>query len=91
MNLAEQIILIILAVTLWIFLILGIVVLIRVIQVMNRAKHMADTGVKIADKSADIADHIRDGFSSVAGAVAGAFASSYANNKSHNSKKGEKK
>ncbi len=73
MNTAEQVILIILAATLAIFLILAITATIKVIQILNHLKSISEKAEHIADK----AEAVGDFFSKAAGptAVAKLFAS----------------
>ncbi|MBQ8992228.1 hypothetical protein IJ103_00650 [Candidatus Saccharibacteria bacterium] len=58
MNTAEWIIVIILAVTLFIFLLLSIIVLIKVIKLMNEAHRFIETGQELADKASGVANNL---------------------------------
>ncbi|MBR0402925.1 hypothetical protein IJI55_00010 [Candidatus Saccharibacteria bacterium] len=91
MNVAEWVIMVILATTLFIFLVVGIIAMIKLIQILNRVKKVSDAGAKIADTGAEIVDSVKTGVSSVIGQVAGGFASGYMNNrdKEDKSKKGK--
>lgn len=68
MNVAEWILVIILAVTLFIFLVAGIVLLIKLIHLANEAKKIVVTGQGIAAKADDIVDNVKD-MTSVGGIV----------------------
>ncbi|OGL29358.1 hypothetical protein A3D14_01155 [Candidatus Saccharibacteria bacterium RIFCSPHIGHO2_02_FULL_47_12] len=51
MGTSEDVLVVILSTFLAIFLLLGIVALIKVIQLLNRLKHVAETAEQIADKA----------------------------------------
>jgi CHASE3 domain sensor protein len=72
LNVAEWIIVGILSFTLFVFLILGIVLLIKLIKLTKQAKAVIETGQAIADKADDIADNIKD-MTSIGGIVRGYF------------------
>lgn len=83
MTVAEWIIMAILAATLFIFLVLGIVLLVKLIKFTNSLNRMVSTGQRIAD-------NVR-GFTtaSVSGLV-GNFFKDYTENKQANKKGGQK-
>ncbi|MBQ9020178.1 hypothetical protein IJ096_02565 [Candidatus Saccharibacteria bacterium] len=87
MTVAEWIIMVILAVTLFIFLVVGIILMIKLIQIANRVKKVSDAGARLANTSAEIASNVKSGVSSVVGNIAGSFASSYMNNRDNNNQK----
>ena len=60
MELATWILVIILSVTLFIFLIVGIILLIKLIGISNEAKKIVLTGQVIAEKTDDIVDNVKD-------------------------------
>ena len=60
MNVAEWIIMVILAVTLFVFLIVGIVVLVKVSKLINEARHFIETGQEVADKASGVASNLYD-------------------------------
>ena len=68
MELATWILVIILSVTLLIFLILGIILLVKLIKISKGAQAIFDKGQHIADKTADIAENVK-GMTSVGGLV----------------------
>ena len=68
MELATWILVIILSVTLFIFLILGIILLAKLIKISKGAQEIVDKGQHIADKTADIAENVK-GMTSVGGLV----------------------
>lgn len=68
MNIAEWILVIMLAVTLFIFLVAGIVLVIKLIKLANEAKKIVMTGQGIAEKADDIVDNVK-GMTSVGGIV----------------------
>ena len=68
MNLAEWILVIMLAITLLIFLIVAIILIIKLIHVAEEARKMIITGQGIAAKADDIVDNIK-GVTSVGGIV----------------------
>lgn len=68
MNIAEWILVIMLAVALFIFLVAGIVLIIKLINVANEAKKIVMTGQGIAEKADDIVDNVK-GMTSVGGIV----------------------
>ncbi|MBP5675350.1 hypothetical protein J6W91_03420 [Candidatus Saccharibacteria bacterium] len=72
LNVAEWIIVGILSFTLFVFLVLGIVLLIKLIKLTKQAKMVIETGQSIADKADDIADNIKD-MTSIGGIVRGYF------------------
>lgn len=81
MEITTFVIMIILSVTLFIFLIVGTVAMIKLIQILNRVKRVSDAGARIVDTSAKIVDDVKTGVSSVVGQAVGSFASSYMNNR----------
>lgn len=68
MELATWILVIILSVTLLVFLILGIVLLVKLIRLSEEAKKIVATGQQIATKADDIVDNVK-GMTSVGGIV----------------------
>lgn len=68
MNIAEWILVIMLAVTLFIFLVAGIVLLIKLIRLADEAQKIVLTGQGIAAKADDIVDNVK-GMTSVGGIV----------------------
>ena len=60
MNVAEWIIVGILLSTLFIFLILGIFLLIKLLKLSENAKLILETGQDIADKTEDVVDNVKD-------------------------------
>lgn len=68
MNIAEWILVIMLAITLFIFLVAGIVLIIKLIHLANEAKKIIMTGQGIAAKADDIVDNVK-GMTSVGGIV----------------------
>lgn len=60
MELATWILVIILSVTLFIFLVVGIILMIRLIGVTKEANKIMLQGQDIAEKADDIADNVRD-------------------------------
>ncbi|MBR1801946.1 hypothetical protein IJ768_01805 [Candidatus Saccharibacteria bacterium] len=72
LNVAEWIIVGILSFTLFVFLILGIILLVKLIKLTKQAKTVVETGQSIADKADDIADNIKD-MTSIGGLARGYF------------------
>ena len=72
LNVAEWIIVGILSFTLFVFLILGIVLLVTLIKLTKQAKKVVETGQAVADKADDIADNIKD-MTSIGGIARGYF------------------
>lgn len=68
MNIAEWILVIMLAVTLFIFLVAGIILLIKLIRLADEAQKIVLTGQGIAAKADDIVDNVK-GMTSVGGIV----------------------
>ena len=68
MNVAEWILVVILSVTLFIFLIAGIVLAIKLIKLAEEAQKIVTTGQQIATKADDIVDNVK-GMTSVGGIV----------------------
>lgn len=68
MEIATWILVVILSVTLFIFLIAGIVLAIKLIQATEEAKKVIATGQQIATKADDIVDNVK-GMTSVGGIV----------------------
>ena len=79
LNTAEWIIAIVLIVTLFLFLILAIILLAKLISLTKDAKQVIATSQQIADKADDVAGNIKD-MTSIGGVVK-TFANSYINNK----------
>lgn len=72
LNVAEWIIVGILSFTLFVFLILGIILLVKLIKLTKQARMVVETGQSIADKADDIADNIKD-MTSIGGIARGYF------------------
>lgn len=68
MNVAEWIIMVILAVTLFIFLVVGIILLVKLIGITKDAKKIVATGQVIAEKTDDIVENVKD-MTSIGGVV----------------------
>ena len=66
MNTAEWILVVILSVTLTIFLIVGMILVIKLIDLTKNAKEIMETSQKIADKTEDVVDNVKD-FTSIGG------------------------
>lgn len=60
MELATWILVIFLSVTLFIFLVVGIILMIRLISITKEANKIVLQGQNIAEKADDIADNVRD-------------------------------
>ena len=80
MTIAEWIIMVILAATLFVFLILGSILIIKLIKITKEAKKILATGQQIADKTDDIVENVKD-MTSIGGVVK-TFADKYTNSKS---------
>lgn len=68
MNVAEWILVVILSITLFIFLIAGIILAIKLIKLTEEAQKIVTTGQQIATKADDIVDNVK-GMTSVGGIV----------------------
>ncbi len=68
MTIAEWIIVVILAVALCTFLIVGIILALRLIRLAEEARKIVETGQNIATKADDIVDNVK-GMTSVGGIV----------------------
>lgn len=68
MNVAEWILVVILSVTLFIFLVVGIILIVKLILLAGEAKKIVLTGQGIANKADDIIDNVK-GMTSVGGIV----------------------
>lgn len=68
MNVAEWILVIMLSVTLFVFLVAGIVLIIKLIHLANEAQKIVITGQGIAAKADDIVDNVK-GMTTVGGIV----------------------
>lgn len=68
MNVAEWILVVMLAVTLFIFLVAGIVLIVKLVGLANEAKKIVIAGQGIAAKADDIVDNVK-GMTSVGGIV----------------------
>ena len=84
LNVAEWIIVGILSFTLFVFLLLGIILLIKLIKLTKQAKKVVETSQSIADKVDDVADNIKD-MTSIGG-IARGYWQNY-NRKSNNKRK----
>ena len=60
MNTAEWILVAILSMTLLVFLIVGIIFLVKFIHLLSEIEIMVQTGQSIAEKADDVADNIKD-------------------------------
>ena len=60
MDTASWIIMIILAVTLFIFLLLSIIVLVKIMKLIKEARHFIETGQEVADKASGVASNLYD-------------------------------
>lgn len=80
MTIAEWIIMAILALALAIFLIIGIILLIKLVQITNEVKKIVLTGQLIADKTDNIVENVKD-MTSIGGIVK-TFADKYSSEKS---------
>ncbi len=87
MNVAEWILVVILSVTLFIFLIVGIILFIKLIKIANEAKKVVIKGQEIAEKTGDVVENVK-GMTSV-GSLVKNFVDKY-NNNAKKSKKGGK-
>ena len=59
MNTAAEVLLIIVSATLALFLLIGIVVLIKLLQLVNTLKRIADTAEKLADSAEAVGNFFR--------------------------------
>ncbi|MBR3180742.1 hypothetical protein IKF63_01535 [Candidatus Saccharibacteria bacterium] len=66
MNTAEWILVAILSITLFVFLVIGIILLIKLIGLSEEAKEVIKTSQKVAEKTGDVVDNVKD-FTSVGG------------------------
>lgn len=85
MNVAEWILVVILSVTLFIFLVIGIILLVKLIKLANSTQRIVEKGQVIADKTEDVVENVK-GMTSVGGLVK-TFANRYTENNA-NAKKG---
>ena len=60
MNTAECILVAILSMTLLVFLVVGIIFLVKFIHLLSEIEIMVQTGQSIAEKADDVADNIKD-------------------------------
>ena len=60
LNTAEWIIVGILSFTLFVFLVLGIILIVKLLKITKQAKKIVETSQAVADKADDIADNLRD-------------------------------
>ena len=89
MNIAEWIIVVILSVTLFIFLIVGIILMLKVFGLVDEAKKMIAKGQDIADKANGVVSNVK-GMTSIGGAVE-KLVDKYINQKLKDEPKKEKK
>ena len=89
MNVAEWILVAFLSLALLVFLICGIILLIKLIQITKEAKKIILTGQSIAEKTDDIVDNVKD--MTTIGGLVKTFVGNYTNNKenNHNKKGGQ--
>lgn len=59
MNVAEWILVVILSVTLFIFLVVGIILMVRLMSVADEAKRVAVKGQDIADNANDVVSNVK--------------------------------
>lgn len=85
MELATWILVVFLSTTLFIFLIVGIILCIKLIGFTNEAKKIVLTGQSIAEKADDVVDNVKD-MTSVGGLVK-TFVNRYNNGKGKKSNK----
>ena len=88
MNVAEWILVVILSVTLFIFLVVDIILLVKLIKIANEAKKVVIKGQEIADKTGDVVENVK-GMTSV-GSLVKNFVDRYDNSSAKKSKKGGK-
>ena len=89
MNTAEWILVVILSIALFIFLVLAIVLIVKLIKFTEEAKKIVLKGQDIANKTGDVVDNIKS-YTTVGG-IAGAFTSLYNTTRAFkNIKKGKK-
>ena len=87
MNVAEWIIVCILSVTLFIFLILGIIFFVKMIKLTKQAKIVVEKGQDVVDRAGDVVENVKRRFT--VGALVKSFISRYNGAKSNKrSKKG---
>ena len=60
LNTAEWLIVGILSFTLFVFLVLGIILIVKLPKITKQAKKIVETSQAVADKADDIADNLRD-------------------------------
>ena len=60
MNTAEWILVAILSMTLLVFLVVGIIFLVKFIHLLSEIEIMVQTGQSIAEKADDVADNLKD-------------------------------
>jgi hypothetical protein len=70
LNVAEWIIVGILSFMLFLFLLLAVILLVKLIKISNQAKKIMETGQSIAEKTEDVVDNVKD-MTSVGGLVKG--------------------
>lgn len=58
MNVAEWIIMVILAATLFVFLLLGIIVFVKVLKLLKETRRFIATGQEFADKASGVANNL---------------------------------
>lgn len=85
MEIATWILVIFLSVTLFVFLIVGIILIIKLINFLSEAKKIVLTGQSIAEKADDVVDNVKD-MTSVGGLVK-TFVERYNNGKGKKSNK----
>lgn len=89
MDVAEWVIVIILSVTLFIFLVVGIVLMLKVFGLVDEAKRMIAKGQDIADNANGVVSNVK-GMTSIGGAVE-KLVDKYINQKLNDEPKKEKK
>ena len=88
MDTAEWIIVGILSGTLFVFLVVGLVLMVKLIGITNQAKKIMETGQSIADKADDVVENVK-GMTSVGGLVK-TFVNKYNKDNEKSTKKGGK-
>ena len=68
MNVAEWILVVILSITLFIFLVVGIILMVKLLEVTDEAKRVVIKGQDIADNANGVVTNVR-GMTSIGGAV----------------------
>lgn len=91
MNVAEWIIVGILAGTLFVFLIIGIILFVKSIKLVNKLNELAQSGQDLADKANSIADNFKGFGATIVGGLVSAFTNRYNKGNNNKSQKGGEK